>query len=64
VVQTQRPRPSALHMDEQLVQGDRPIVEYRRRREELMTLTPPPPPSAAPPPLSRRAGEGRGQGEG
>lgn len=36
VVETQRPRPSALRMEEQLIQGDRPIVEYRRRRQELM----------------------------
>ncbi|MGB9594570.1 MAG: aromatic ring-hydroxylating dioxygenase subunit alpha, partial [Anaerolineae bacterium] len=37
VVQTQQPKPSALRMSEQLVQGDRPVVEYRRRREELMS---------------------------
>ncbi len=36
VVNTQQPKPSALRMDEQLVQGDRPIVEYRRRRQALM----------------------------
>jgi phenylpropionate dioxygenase-like ring-hydroxylating dioxygenase large terminal subunit len=36
VVQTQRPRASALRGGEQLVQGDRPIVEYRRRRQELL----------------------------
>ena len=36
VVETQRPKPSALRMGEQLVQGDRPIVAYRRRRQELM----------------------------
>ena len=35
VVQTQRLKPSALHMDERLVQADRPIVECRLRREEL-----------------------------
>jgi len=64
VVQTHQPKPSALRMGEKLIRGDLPVIEYRRRREELMTLTPPPPPSAAPPPLSRRAGEGRGQGEG
>ncbi|MBN1955930.1 MAG: aromatic ring-hydroxylating dioxygenase subunit alpha [Anaerolineae bacterium] len=35
VVVTQHPKPSALRMDEQLIQADRPIVEYRRRRHEL-----------------------------
>ncbi len=34
VVQTQVPRASGLALGEKLVQGDRPIVEYRRRREE------------------------------
>ncbi len=36
VVQTQQTRPSALRGDEQLIQGDRPIIEYRRRRQELL----------------------------
>ncbi len=36
VVNTQQPKPSALRMDEQLIQGDRPIVEYRRRRQQLI----------------------------
>jgi phenylpropionate dioxygenase-like ring-hydroxylating dioxygenase large terminal subunit len=36
VVVTQRPKPSALRMDEQLIQADRPIIEYRRRRAELI----------------------------
>jgi len=36
VVITQQPRKTALKMGEHLVQGDRPIVEYRRRREELI----------------------------
>jgi phenylpropionate dioxygenase-like ring-hydroxylating dioxygenase large terminal subunit len=36
VVTTQRPRASALRMEEALVQGDRPIVEYRRRRQALL----------------------------
>ncbi len=36
VVNTQQPKRSTLRMDEQLVQGDRPIVEYRRRRQALM----------------------------
>jgi phenylpropionate dioxygenase-like ring-hydroxylating dioxygenase large terminal subunit len=35
VVETQLPKPSALTMGEKLVQGDRPIVEYRKRRREL-----------------------------
>ena len=36
VVETQRPKPSGLKIGEKLIQGDRPIVEYRRRRRELM----------------------------
>jgi phenylpropionate dioxygenase-like ring-hydroxylating dioxygenase large terminal subunit len=36
VVITQRPKTSALRMDEQLLQGDRPIIEYRRRRQALI----------------------------
>ena len=35
VVITQRPKKSALRMNENLVQADLPIVYYRRRREEL-----------------------------
>jgi phenylpropionate dioxygenase-like ring-hydroxylating dioxygenase large terminal subunit len=35
VVETQLPRASRLAMGEKLIQGDRPIVEYRRRRREL-----------------------------
>ncbi|MGQ9456658.1 MAG: Rieske 2Fe-2S domain-containing protein [Anaerolineae bacterium] len=35
VVETQVPKASGLVMGEKLVQGDRPIVEYRRRREQL-----------------------------
>ncbi|MHB9034238.1 MAG: Rieske 2Fe-2S domain-containing protein [Anaerolineae bacterium] len=35
VVITQRPLASPLKMDEKLVQGDRPIIEYRRRRQAL-----------------------------
>ena len=46
VVVTHRPRMSALRSDEQLIQADLPIVEYRRRRQELIEknsdLTPPP----------------------
>jgi phenylpropionate dioxygenase-like ring-hydroxylating dioxygenase large terminal subunit len=36
VVQTQQPKPSALRGGERLIQGDRPIVEYRRRRQALL----------------------------
>jgi phenylpropionate dioxygenase-like ring-hydroxylating dioxygenase large terminal subunit len=36
VVITQWPKPSALRMGEQLIQADRPIVEYRRRRQDLL----------------------------
>jgi phenylpropionate dioxygenase-like ring-hydroxylating dioxygenase large terminal subunit len=36
VVVTQQPKPSALRSGEKLIQGDRPIVEYRRRRHELL----------------------------
>jgi phenylpropionate dioxygenase-like ring-hydroxylating dioxygenase large terminal subunit len=36
VVVTHQPRISALRSDEQLIQADLPIIEYRRRRQELM----------------------------
>lgn len=36
VVQTQTPRPSRLKGGEQLIQGDLPIIEYRRKREQLL----------------------------
>ncbi len=36
VVVTQTPKPSGLRIGEQLIQGDRPILAYRRRRQELM----------------------------
>jgi hypothetical protein len=36
VVVTQQPKPSALVMGEKLIQGDHPIVAYRRRRQELL----------------------------
>jgi phenylpropionate dioxygenase-like ring-hydroxylating dioxygenase large terminal subunit len=36
VVQTQVPKPSGLSIGEKLIQGDRPIAEYRRRRQELI----------------------------
>jgi phenylpropionate dioxygenase-like ring-hydroxylating dioxygenase large terminal subunit len=36
VVETQLPKKSALKMDERLIMGDKPIVEYRKHREELI----------------------------
>lgn len=36
IVVTQQPQPSGLRIGEKLIQGDVPIVEYRRRREELI----------------------------
>jgi hypothetical protein len=36
MVVTQEPKRSQLRMGEKLIQGDGPIIEYRRRREELM----------------------------
>ena len=36
VVLTQEPRKTQLKMDEMLIQGDIPIVEYRKMREELL----------------------------
>jgi phenylpropionate dioxygenase-like ring-hydroxylating dioxygenase large terminal subunit len=36
VVQTQTPRPSRLRGGEQLIQGDLPIIEYRKKRAELL----------------------------
>ena len=36
VVVTQQPKPSALVMGEKLIQGDHPIVAYRRRRQEVL----------------------------
>jgi phenylpropionate dioxygenase-like ring-hydroxylating dioxygenase large terminal subunit len=40
VVETQLPRKSALKMDERLIMGDKPIIEYRKHREELMEESP------------------------
>ena len=37
VVQTQEPKPSGLKIGEVLIQGDLPIIEYRRRRAALQT---------------------------
>jgi phenylpropionate dioxygenase-like ring-hydroxylating dioxygenase large terminal subunit len=36
VVQTQLPKKSMMKMDERLIMGDKPIVEYRKHREELI----------------------------
>jgi phenylpropionate dioxygenase-like ring-hydroxylating dioxygenase large terminal subunit len=36
VVETQIPKKSILKMDELLIMGDKPIIEYRKRRNELM----------------------------
>ena len=36
VVITQQPKISTLRMNEQLIQADHPIIEYRRRRQELI----------------------------
>jgi phenylpropionate dioxygenase-like ring-hydroxylating dioxygenase large terminal subunit len=36
IVETQIPKATALKMRENLFQGDRPIVEYRKRRQELI----------------------------
>jgi phenylpropionate dioxygenase-like ring-hydroxylating dioxygenase large terminal subunit len=38
VVETHQPQPSGLRIGEKMIQGDLPIIEYRRRREELKTL--------------------------
>jgi phenylpropionate dioxygenase-like ring-hydroxylating dioxygenase large terminal subunit len=38
VVLTQRPNVSSLHMGEKLIQGDGPIIAYRRRRHELSKI--------------------------
>jgi phenylpropionate dioxygenase-like ring-hydroxylating dioxygenase large terminal subunit len=36
VVETQTPKKSEVKMDERLIMGDKPIIEYRKHREELM----------------------------
>jgi phenylpropionate dioxygenase-like ring-hydroxylating dioxygenase large terminal subunit len=38
VVETQQPKRSGLRIGEKLIQGDRPIIEYRRRRDELKRM--------------------------
>ncbi len=39
VVITQQPKASDLRMGEKLIQGDGPIIEYRRRRKELQEIS-------------------------
>jgi phenylpropionate dioxygenase-like ring-hydroxylating dioxygenase large terminal subunit len=36
VVTTQLPKKSGVRMDERLIMGDKPIIEYRKHRQELM----------------------------
>jgi phenylpropionate dioxygenase-like ring-hydroxylating dioxygenase large terminal subunit len=36
VVLTQNPKKTSLRMDERLIMGDKPIIEYRRHRQELI----------------------------
>lgn len=36
VVITQKPKKSSLRMNEKLIQGDKPIIAFRRKREELL----------------------------
>jgi phenylpropionate dioxygenase-like ring-hydroxylating dioxygenase large terminal subunit len=36
VVETQLPKKSAVKMDERLIMGDKPIIEYRKHRQELI----------------------------
>jgi hypothetical protein len=38
VVETHQPQPSGLRIGEKMIQGDWPIVEYRRRREQLIEM--------------------------
>ena len=39
VLITQQPIKTALKMDEKLIQGDNPLVFYRKRREDLINLS-------------------------
>jgi phenylpropionate dioxygenase-like ring-hydroxylating dioxygenase large terminal subunit len=39
VVETHQPQRSGLRIGERMIQGDRPVIEYRRRREELIQAT-------------------------
>jgi hypothetical protein len=36
IVETQMPKRTDLRMGEKLIQGDSPIIAYRRRRQELI----------------------------
>ena len=36
VVQTQVPKRSQINGEEKLIQGDLPIIEYRKKRQELL----------------------------
>ena len=36
IVITQIPKKSEVKMDERLIMGDKPIIEYRKHREELI----------------------------
>jgi hypothetical protein len=38
VVLTQLPKKSEFKMDERLIMGDKPIIEYRKHRQKLMDL--------------------------
>jgi phenylpropionate dioxygenase-like ring-hydroxylating dioxygenase large terminal subunit len=38
VVITQLPRKSSVKMDERLIMGDKPVIEYRKHRQELIEL--------------------------
>ena len=36
IVETQMPKRTELRMGEKLIQGDSPVIAYRRRRQELI----------------------------
>jgi hypothetical protein len=36
IVETQLPKKSEFKMDERLIMGDKPIIEYRKHRQELI----------------------------
>jgi len=38
VVETHQPQPSGLRIGEKMIQGDGPVIAYRRRREELIEI--------------------------
>jgi phenylpropionate dioxygenase-like ring-hydroxylating dioxygenase large terminal subunit len=39
IVVTHQPQPSGLRIGEKMIQGDLPIIEYRRRRQALLDAT-------------------------